>query len=97
MSEAFARGKLALGICDRCGWQYLLSELKDEIVDQKKTNILVCSTCLDVDHPQLRLGKTPVYDPQALRNPRPDSRTDVVPNKVLTGYTANGAPVFEYE
>lgn len=34
--------------------------------------MLVCPECLDVDHPQLMLGSFPVYDPQALRNPRPD-------------------------
>jgi len=49
---------------------------------------------LDVDHPQLRLGKTPVYDPQALRNPRPDSRTDVVTQSQFKRYTLTGAPVY---
>jgi hypothetical protein len=28
---------------------------------------------LDVDNPQLQLGKYPVIDPIALRNPRPDT------------------------
>jgi hypothetical protein len=94
MSEAFAVGKRALGICDRCGWQYMLRDLKDEVVDQKQTGLLVCPPCLDVDHPQLQLGKTPVYDPQALRNPRPDSRSDVQSEPQLTGYTNTGAPIF---
>ncbi len=34
---------------------------------------MVCRECYDEDHPQLQLGKIPVYDPQALRNARPDT------------------------
>ena len=94
MSAVFATGKLAWGLCDRCSREYLLHELTDQVVDQKKTGLLVCSACLDVDHPQLRLGKTPIFDPQALRNPRPDQRNDVFPAPQLIGYTANGAPIY---
>jgi hypothetical protein len=36
-------------------------------------NILVCPTCWEPDQPQLQLGMYPVNDPQALRNPRPDT------------------------
>lgn len=35
--------------------------------------MLVCSSCYDPDHPQLQLGMYPVEDPQAVRNPRPDT------------------------
>ena len=95
MSEAFAAGRIARGICDRCGWEYALRELRDEVVDQKKTGLFVCGTCFDIDHPQLRLGDTPIYDPQALRNPRPDTRSDVTNTPVMSGtYTASGAPIF---
>ena len=38
-----------------------------------KTGLLVCQECWDADHPQNHLGREPVNDPQALRNPRPDS------------------------
>ena len=94
MSTDFAVGKIALGLCDRCGRQYLLKELTDEVVDSEESNIRVCSDCWDEDHPQYQLGKTPIYDPQALRDPRPDPRTDVTTNTQLLGYTAIGAPIF---
>jgi hypothetical protein len=96
MSATFASGRIAIALCDRCGQQRLLRELHKQIVDQKDSGMLVCAECLDQDHPQLRLGKTPIYDPQALRNPRPDKRTDVVPVPLLVGYTVIGAPVFRY-
>jgi len=38
-----------------------------------KTGLLVCQECWDPDHPQNHLGREPVNDPQALRNPRPDT------------------------
>lgn len=72
MGANYAVGKKALGYCDRCGQRYLLSKLKAEVVKGKVTGIHVCTSCFDPDHPQLRLGETPVNDPQALRNPRPD-------------------------
>lgn len=72
MPNHFARGKKAFGYCDRCYQRYDLGRLKIQIVKQKPTGMLVCPECLDVDHPQLMLGSFPVYDPQALRNPRPD-------------------------
>jgi hypothetical protein len=96
MSDSFASGKYALGICDRCGWQWPLLELSDEVVNKRPTGVLVCQYCLDEDHPQLQLGETPVYDPQALKNPMPDSRSDVGPNPVLVGYTSYGAPIFSF-
>ena len=40
---------------------------------QRKYELLVCPTCWDPDQPQLMLGTFPVDDPQALRNPRPDT------------------------
>lgn len=62
----------ALGECDRCGFPYLLSELKREIFDMKFNGLRVCPTCLDVDNPQLQLGRLKVDDPQSLLDPRPD-------------------------
>jgi hypothetical protein len=95
MTATFATGRIAIALCDRCGMQYKLRVLQDQIVDQKKTGLLVCPDCYDEDQPQLRLGKTPIYDPQALRNPRPDKRTDVTNSPVLTGeYTSYGQPIF---
>lgn len=73
MPQPYAAGKKAFGFCDRCGFRERLGELKDEVVDLEKTGMLVCSECFDPDHPQNQLGRMPVDDPQALRNPRPDS------------------------
>jgi hypothetical protein len=73
LSQAYAAGKKAFGFCDRCGFRYPLIDLKDEVVDLEKTGLLTCEECWDPDHPQNALGRWPVDDPQALRNPRPDS------------------------
>jgi hypothetical protein len=83
MGTPFASGKYALGICDLCGFQYKLLSLKPQIVKQKPTGLLVCSSCLDQDHPQLMLGSFKFDDPQALQNPRPD--TGQAASRVLTG------------
>ena len=73
MANRFASGKKAIAICDRCGFQFLLKELKKEVIKTKTYNALVCPTCWDPDQPQLQLGMYPVDDPQALRNPRRDT------------------------
>lgn len=72
MSDAFASGRKAWGICDRCGMRFRLVSLKPETVAGVQLDNRVCKSCFDKDHPQLMQGKTPVLDPQALRNPRPD-------------------------
>lgn len=72
MGAPFASGKHAFGFCDRCGFRTKLFDLKKEVVKQKITGLLVCPECWTPDQPQLMLGTFPVYDPQALRNPRPD-------------------------
>jgi hypothetical protein len=69
----FASGKRAISQCDRCGFRYKLKELKQLVIKTKNINILVCPTCWEPDQPQLQLGMYPVDDPQALRNPRPDT------------------------
>lgn len=73
MGNRFASGKIAIAICDRCGFRFKLKQLRDLIVKTKKVNVLVCPECWDPDHPQLQLGMYPVDDPQALRNPRRDT------------------------
>jgi hypothetical protein len=73
VGQPYAPANKALGICDRCGWTYRLRELKPEVIDLQATGILVCPTCWDPDQPQLQVGRWPVVDPQALRNPRPDT------------------------
>jgi hypothetical protein len=69
----FVDGKKAFGFCDVCAQRYPLKKLKFVVVKQRITSTLACPECWDKDHPQLMLGVTPVNDPQALRNPRPDT------------------------
>lgn len=88
MTVQYARGAKALGLCDRCGLRFLLNELRWQIVDRRKTGSRVCARCFDQDHPQLQLGRTPVNDPQALRDARPDPNTD----RSLYGWTPVGNP-----
>jgi hypothetical protein len=72
-SQAFASGKKAIAMCDRCGQQFKLKELRSEIVKLRPYKVLVCKSCWDPDHPQLQLGMYPVEDPQALRDSRRDT------------------------
>jgi hypothetical protein len=73
MANKFAAGQRAIAECDRCGQRYKLKQLRELIIRTKKTNILVCPTCWEPDHPQNMQGMYPVEDPQALKNPRPDN------------------------
>lgn len=73
MAQRFASSKQALGLCDVCGFKYKLRELKILVVKGRDTNIKACPECHDPDHPQLKLGEFPIDDPQAIRNPRPDT------------------------
>ena len=86
MPNRFASGKFAISECDRCGQRYKLSELKKEVIKTKLFNIKVCPTCWDPDQPQLSLGLYPVNDPQAVREPRPDT------SYVTSGIDINGYP-----
>lgn len=72
MGSKFAAGKKAFAFCDLCGFRYKLRQLKSLVRKGKPTNIKACPSCWNGDHPQNRLGEFPVYDPQALRDPRPD-------------------------
>lgn len=72
MSAVYATGRLSKAFCDRCGGKNDYVDLKPQVINQVVTKLMVCPDCMDVDHPQLRLGRFPVYDPQALRNTRPD-------------------------
>lgn len=72
MPGPFASGKHAIAECDRCGFRYKLKELRKLSENGQTVNILVCPECWEPENPQDDLGKFPVYDPQALRDPRPD-------------------------
>ena len=73
---SYAVGRKAIGICVRCGFQYLLKQLCPQVEDMKETGMLVCETCLDKDQPQLQLGRLRIGGPRALNNPRPDTGVD---------------------
>tara|TARA_R110002126_G_scaffold153892_1_gene301015 strand:+ start:99 stop:488 length:390 start_codon:yes stop_codon:yes gene_type:complete len=95
MANRFASGKNSIAICDRCGFQFKLTELKKEIVKTKTFNTLVCPSCWDPDQPQLQLGMYPVDDPQAVRNPRRDT-TYYVSGILADGYTGEGSRVIQW-
>jgi hypothetical protein len=73
MPNRFASGKYAISQCDRCGQRYKLKQLKKLTIKTQQVNIMVCPECWEPDQPQLSLGLYPVDDPQAVRNPRPDT------------------------
>ena len=73
MPSKFASAKNSIAQCDRCGFRFKLKQLKQLVIKTKNVNILVCPECWEPDQPQLSLGLYPVNDPQAVRNPRPDS------------------------
>lgn len=90
MAVRYARGKNAISLCDTCGQRYRLDELKFQVVAGRVTNIKNCPYCLDKDHPQYFIGRTPVNDPQALLNPRPD--TSRLESIQLWGWNPVGNP-----
>ena len=73
MATQLASSQKALGVCDVCGFTYRLREMRNLVRKGRDTNIKACPECWNPDHPQLKLGEVPVHDPQALRDPRPDS------------------------
>ena len=90
MGNRFANGIKAIAMCDRCGQQFKLKNLKTEVIKQRLYQLLVCPECWDPDHPQLMLGTFPVDDPQALRNPRRDT-TYVQAGQNVNGYPTGGS------
>jgi hypothetical protein len=85
MGTPFSSGKIAFGFCDRCGQRAPLNSMKEQYENLLPTGAIVCNECLDVDHPQLQLGRIKVDDPQGLRNPRPDNTFFAVGNQGATG------------
>jgi hypothetical protein len=102
MPNNFASGKYAIAECDRCGFEYKLSELKNLVIKTKNVSIKVCPTCWEPDQPQLSIGLYPVNDPQAVREPRPDtsynssgtSGLQLTPNSA--GYPSGGSRIFQW-
>ena len=75
MANRFANGAKAFGFCDLCGFRFDLKKLKNLTVKTKRTEIRASPACWVPDHPQLQLGMYPIADPQAIRDPRPDTNT----------------------
>jgi len=95
MPNQFSSGKHAIAECDRCGQRYKLKQLKKLTIKTKQVNIMVCPECWEPDHPQLRLGMYPVNDPQAVRNPRPDT-SYLVSGLDVEGDPSGGSRVFQW-
>jgi hypothetical protein len=91
VGKPFASGKHAFGFCDRCGQRYDLHDLNQQYENLLPIGIRVCFECMDVDHPQLQLGRVPMDDPQALRNARPDNTFFAPGNQ-----GAGGSRMFQY-
>jgi hypothetical protein len=96
MPNRFASGKYAIAQCDRCNFRYKLKDLKRLIIKTKNVNILVCHECWEPDQPQLLLGMYPVDDPQAVRNPRPDSPSYFVAGVNAEGDPTGGSRIFQW-
>lgn len=73
MATKYAAGKRAISECDRCSFRYPLKMLRKLTIKTKQVSIKVCPSCWEPDQPQLSLGLYPVFDPQAVREPRPDN------------------------
>jgi hypothetical protein len=50
--SGYSNGNKALGSCDRCSFEYKLSDLIPEVVAMRRTGYLVCEACFDIDNPQ---------------------------------------------
>lgn len=83
---AYAKGRLAWGLCQRCGLRYLLRQL---VLDGYYPNIRVCLGCYDPPQPQERLAV--VSDPVALWKPAPDAY--LVNPPFLTAFVNNSGQV----
>jgi hypothetical protein len=95
MANRFASGPRAIAMCDICGFQFKLKELRTQIVKTKPVNDRVCKECWSPDHPQLQLGMYPVDDPQALRSPRRDT-TYYTSGTLADGSFGGGSRVFQW-
>ena len=109
MGNRFASGKYSIAECDRCAQRFKLKQLKGLVIKTKNVNILVCPECWEEDQPQLQLGMYPVDDPQAVRNPRPDSNAywqsgnnglqlvnGAGPSQNATGQPEGGSRIFQW-
>ena len=95
MANKFSSGKYSIAECDICGKRYKLKELKKLVIKQQIKNIKACPECWNPDQPQLSLGMYPVDDPQAIREPRPD--TSYLSSGIdVLGYPSGGSRVIQW-
>ena len=77
MATRFASSKRAFAFCDLCAQRYPLKDLKKYYIMGKLINSKLCPECWSIDHPQNWVGiigsQKVSNDPQALREPRPDT------------------------
>jgi hypothetical protein len=95
MPSKYASGKHSIAECDRCGQRYKLKQLTKLVIKTKTVSILVCPECWEPDQPQLQLGMYPVNDPQAVREPRPDT-SYAVSGLNAAGNPSDGSRVFQW-
>lgn len=67
----YSAGTHAKGQCRRCGQKRDLSDL---VLDGRFPNMLVCTSCRDIQHPQEK--PIDATDPQILKRPAPDLDDD---------------------
>lgn len=91
----YANGSKSIALCDVCGFQFKLGQLRKLVVNTKETQIKACRACWVPDQPQLQLGRYPVEDPQAVRDPRPDN-TYYVSGTNSLGNPSEGSRVFQW-
>jgi len=78
---AYALGKHAKAICDRCGFEYKLSKLREEW-----NGLKTCTSCFEPKHPQLE-PLPHVMDSEALYKPRPSTDQGVGEGFVVVIYS----------
>ena len=80
---AYALGKFAKAICDRCGFEYKLHELREEW-----NNLKTCPDCFEPKAPQID-PRPVVSDPEALYKPRPNNDLEVGEGFVVVSDSSN--------
>tara|TARA_Y100001937_G_scaffold42494_1_gene60192 strand:- start:2237 stop:3466 length:1230 start_codon:yes stop_codon:yes gene_type:complete len=78
---AYAVGKFAKALCDRCGFEYKLHELREEW-----NNLKTCPSCFEPKAPQID-PRPVVVDPEALYKPRPNNDKEVGEGFVVVTYS----------
>lgn len=78
----YAEGKKAIGSCDRCSFEYKLSDLTPQVVAMMRTGYLVCESCLDIDNPQSFPSEAPFRRSDVLSHIAPDEGLDA--SRLLT-------------